>query len=113
MFFSSTSIERWTNNYNYWTSGTQKGCIGQWSWCDVGVGSVLDENLIWEKGQPDNKWGGEDCIHMKIATSNGAITFTDRNCSNLLIYACEVRTFRASMRDFLWYVFAKYLGKTP
>jgi hypothetical protein len=73
---------------NFWTGGTQKGCQGQWSWC--GVGGAIADDIKWEKGQPDNKGGQEDCVHMRFVLNSTGTIITDRNCTNKYIFACEV-----------------------
>jgi hypothetical protein len=85
----------WRGNYNYWTGATQKGCVGGWSWCTpegVKPFNTLG-NLLWETGQPDNKGGNQDCIHLKyqaLVGKPGNFVITDRNCSDKYIFACEV-----------------------
>jgi len=83
-----------TLNYNYWTGGTQQGCRGAWRWCG-GVGEGVrgvDHLLKWDKGQPDNKGGREDCLHLKKSNVSG-ILLTDRNCTDRYIFACKVSRF--------------------
>jgi hypothetical protein len=84
----------WTGNFNYWTAGTQRECRGIWSWCGRDGAQVLNENVTWEKDQPDNKGGREDCIHLKLKkNSTGQIdkfVLTDRNCTDKYILACKV-----------------------
>jgi hypothetical protein len=82
--------ENWTLNYNYWTSGTQKGCSGQWSWCGVEGGEGIEDLIAWEKGQPDNKGGLEDCVHLRLFPNATGARLTDRSCSSRMIFACEV-----------------------
>jgi Lectin C-type domain len=83
----------WTGNFNYWTSGKNK-VTGNWSWCGKDGASVVDANINWEKGQPDNKGGHEDCIHLKLkkdAKGNpDKFVLTDRNCTDKYILACKV-----------------------
>jgi len=83
-------LGNWSYNYNYWTAGTQAGCPGQWSWCGLEGGTGLDDNLLWEKGQPDNKGGKEDCVHLRIYSNSTGVRLTDRNCTSKMIFACEV-----------------------
>jgi len=84
-------LDKWAYNFNYWTGGTQKGCKGQWAWCS-GSGNVpFPENLTWTFNQPDNKGGGDDCIHMRLNQNDTGVAISDRNCSDKFIIACEVQ----------------------
>jgi len=79
-----------TGNYNYWSGGTQQGCRGSWRWCGAS-GAPLDDLLLWEQGQPDNKGGRQDCVHLKKSNVSGLI-LTDRNCTDKYIFACKVQS---------------------
>jgi len=81
------SKSNWTLNFNYWTGGTQQGCRGSWRWCGGGTG-VFDDLVQWEPGQPDNKGGRQDCVHLRLNNSN--FLLTDRNCTDKYILACQV-----------------------
>ncbi|XP_059482888.1 uncharacterized protein LOC132201040 [Neocloeon triangulifer] len=86
------SAINWTLNFNYWTAGTQRGCAGQWSWCDPGNNYLsLGDNLKWEIGQPDNKGGKEDCVHLRILLNSTGTVLTDRNCTSKYIFLCEAK----------------------
>jgi len=85
-----TKIGNWSYNFNYWTGGTTQGCPGQWSWCGTQPVLGLSDDLKWEKGQPDNKGGKEECLHMRFVQNSTGTILTDRNCSAKYIYACEV-----------------------
>jgi len=101
--------DNWQHNLNFWTAGTRQGCKGQWAWCGSGVG--FSEELVWEKGQPDDKGGREDCIHMRFVLNSTGTILSDRNCTSKLIYACEVILkfawnpsffkFKTNFREFL------------
>jgi hypothetical protein len=84
----------WTGNFNYWTAGTQKDCRGTWSWCGKNGATVVNADVTWDKDQPDNKGGREDCIHLKLkrnATGHPQeFVLTDRNCTDKYILACKV-----------------------
>jgi Lectin C-type domain len=86
----------WTGNFNYWTGGTQKDCRGSWSWCGKdGARMFNDDGVIWDKDQPDNKGGREDCIHLKLKKNNATgqpqeFVLTDRNCTDKYILGCKV-----------------------
>jgi len=82
-----------TGNYNYWSGGTQQGCRGSWRWCGGGVVvKGIDDLVQWEKGQPDNKGGRQDCVHLKNQVGSG-LFLTDRNCTDKYIFACKVNLF--------------------
>jgi Lectin C-type domain len=86
-----TSVN-WKFNYNYWTGGTQQGCMGQWRWCGS-ADKIVKTELLWAPKQPDNKYGKEACMQMRIY--NKAPTFgiklSDRPCSDKYLFACQVR----------------------
>jgi hypothetical protein len=80
----------WKGNYNYWTGGTQQECRGSWGWCGAdAVPRGVADDLKWEKGQPDNLGGRQDCVHLKVLESTGFM-LTDRNCTDRYIFACKV-----------------------
>jgi len=84
-------LANWKGNHNYWTSGTQKGSKGQWWWCKQdGSATSFSTDLIWEKGQPDNKGGNEDCTHLRFIMNTTGTILSDRNCTSKYIFACEV-----------------------
>jgi hypothetical protein len=90
-----TTIGTWGGNFNYWTAGTQRDCRGSWSWCGSDGEKVFNDDLTWDKNQPDNKGGKEDCIHLKLKKDSYGkpqeFVITDRNCSDKYILACKVR----------------------
>jgi len=94
---SDVSKSNWTLNFNYWTGGTQQGCRGAWRWC--GGPGTFDDLVQWEPGQPDNKGGRQDCLHLRLNNSN--FLLTDRNCSDKYILACQVIKFFANLCFFL------------
>ncbi|XP_065351716.1 uncharacterized protein LOC135947075 isoform X2 [Cloeon dipterum] len=80
----------WKANFNYWTSGTWNGApAGQWSWCKTTGPTILDKNIIWERGQPDNKGGNESCIHFRFVLNSTGTILTDRNCDSKFVFACK------------------------
>jgi hypothetical protein len=82
--------DKWQYNFNYWTGGAQRDCKGQWTWCAGTEKIVFHQDLAWAYNQPDNKAGGDDCIHMKLLQNKTGIVLSDRNCSDKYIIACEV-----------------------
>jgi hypothetical protein len=95
------STANWTLNFNYWTGGTTKNMPSQWSWCGTNPILGLNDNLKWEKGQPDNKGGNEECLHMRFVMNSTGAIITDRNCSLKYIYACEVSHIVPNQRLFI------------
>jgi hypothetical protein len=86
----------WRGNFNYWSSGTQQGCRGAWNWCSRTGPRPFDDSFApWDSGQPDNKGGREDCIHLRLANSSSSgpkgFFLNDRNCTNKYVLACKVR----------------------
>lgn len=84
----------WRGNFNYWSSGTQQGCKGEFTWCSRSGPRSFDESaVLWDKGQPDDKGGREDCIHLRLVNSSSGLTgfyLNDRNCTNKYVLACKV-----------------------
>jgi hypothetical protein len=81
----------WSNNFNYWTGGSQQGsCVGNWAWCSGTTSHPLPANLTWGFNQPDNKGGNESCLHMRVLKNATGLALSDRSCSNKFIIACEV-----------------------
>lgn len=48
-------LETWPYNYNYWTAGM--GLPGNYSWCGASGEVPIQPDNLWEKGQPDFKYG--------------------------------------------------------
>jgi hypothetical protein len=94
LLYTECTKGNWSYNFNYWTSGLQKeGCPGNWSWCGSnGKHEQISGDLSWQTGQPDNKTGKENCLHLRIFSNQTGGKFSDRNCSHNYIYACEVST---------------------
>jgi len=89
----SLFLANWTLNYNYWTAGTQKGAPGQWSWCSPTKEknpSAMDSAVVWERGEPANLGGQEDCVHLKVTRDGTGVRVTTKNCSARFIFACQV-----------------------
>jgi hypothetical protein len=88
----------WNGNLNYWTAGTQRDCRGSWLWCGNDGASVVNADVPWDKDQPDNRGGREDCIHLKLKKdASGKLdmfVLTDRNCTDKYILACKVNVVR-------------------
>jgi hypothetical protein len=46
--------------------------------------------LTWAFNQPDNRAGGDDCVHMRFLQNTTGLVLADKNCSDKYIVACEV-----------------------
>jgi len=91
---TSFAATEWKLNYNYWTAGIKNNCNSSFSWCSGNFSQIvqLTDDLIWEKGQPDNFGGNETCVHLRIPrNASDGVKLTDKNCANKFIAACEVR----------------------
>ncbi|XP_059484026.1 uncharacterized protein LOC132201683 [Neocloeon triangulifer] len=83
-----TKFKTWKYNFNYWLGGTKQGCRQQWAW-GGSITAGIPSDLIWEKGQPDNKGGKEECLHFKVKNNTEGAVVTDRNCTDKYIMACR------------------------
>jgi len=85
----------WKGNFNYWTAGTQRECRDSWSWCSREGARMFNDDVTWERGQPDNNGSREDCIHLKLLKNAkglpDAFVLTDRSCTDRYIFACKVK----------------------
>ncbi|XP_059474381.1 uncharacterized protein LOC132196029 [Neocloeon triangulifer] len=86
---SNFTNSNWTLNFNYWTGGTQQGCRGRWAWCSSSGLLDLNDNLTWSSGQPDNKAGNEECLHMRLNQNSSGVVLSDRNCTDKYVFACK------------------------
>ncbi|XP_065350421.1 uncharacterized protein LOC135946222 [Cloeon dipterum] len=82
----------WKANFNYWTSGLRQGAsVGRWVWCKPDGPTVFPSDLKWERGQPDNAAGYEDCAHFRFVLNSTGTIITDRNCMQRYIFACKMQ----------------------
>jgi hypothetical protein len=79
----------WKGNFNYWTAGYQS-CKGTWGWCSQSQAQIFTPSLIWDIDQPAYKVDNENCLQMKVLKNGSGIVLNDRNCKDLLVYACKV-----------------------
>ena len=56
---------------------------GQWRWDGLHTGQLTSTN--WNRGEPNNKGGKENCIE---TYTDGV--WRDQHCSDLLPYVCEI-----------------------
>jgi uncharacterized protein YraI len=71
----------------YWTSGTNKGCLENYQWCTSNKNFVQGEAL-WKSGHPNT--AADSCVHITLSnqTANDSIFATDL-CSTEYQYICE------------------------
>jgi hypothetical protein len=74
------------HNLDYWTSGSQKDCLGKLSWCSLDR-PVRSRNLSWAASSDG------DCVSVKYK-SNATSTFTKTTCEKQLPFICEVNYSR-------------------
>jgi hypothetical protein len=73
---------------DFWTSGSDAGCKGNFKWCSVD--RAFDKDVVdWAKGQPDLKKG--DCVCIKINETRNHFLFYTAKCENKKRFICEVR----------------------
>jgi hypothetical protein len=84
---------------DYWTSGSDVGCDGNFKWCSVDR-AFLKKEVQWGKGQPNLQRG--DCVYTQLRSpgKNSSSLFTE-DCSRKKKFICEVGVSkRASKRNF-------------
>ncbi|XP_065348566.1 uncharacterized protein LOC135945082 [Cloeon dipterum] len=75
----------------FWTSGSDEGCEGKFSWCSVKK-LVRNQEAKWFPQQPDNFGGKENCV--TIGLSKTVALLSDVDCSSSNRYICEARDTR-------------------
>jgi hypothetical protein len=71
----------------YWTSGTDFGCDGNFKWCSVDR-ALLKKEVLWGKGQPNLKKG--DCVYTRMNAIETKSTLFTENCETKKRFICEV-----------------------
>jgi len=71
----------------YWTSGTDAGCDGNFRWCSVDR-SFLKDEVQWGNSEPNRKRG--DCVVAKIAPDVKENVLSTENCDVKKKFICEV-----------------------
>ncbi|XP_017857618.1 PREDICTED: C-type lectin 37Db-like [Drosophila arizonae] len=67
----------------YWTSGN---CLAEYrEWISIATGETMPY-LRWQEGEPNNLFGEEFCVEIKISLLN------DDDCRLSLNYICEAKT---------------------
>jgi hypothetical protein len=77
----------WTLNYNYWTSGAQQGCWGEWGWCQGTNTLAMPNDVIWLPDQPDNS--SEGCLSLRVFKNGSNIALSDKRCLDKFVMACK------------------------
>ncbi|XP_059468411.1 uncharacterized protein LOC132192456 isoform X2 [Neocloeon triangulifer] len=91
--FSKQLVSKWKFGSNYWTSASRTN-ESEFSWCTKN-GSIVVEKQPWAAGQPQNFNNSENCVHFNVSKKNLNFTFSDRMCSDRLIFACQGAPTRA------------------
>ena len=68
--------------YAYWFVWATL-CYFRWVWAD---GSAVDY-LAWDKDQPNNVGGNEDCVDFNARTKK----WSDTNCNRLKNFICQIK----------------------
>jgi len=71
----------------YWTSGTDTGCDGNFRWCSVDR-AFLKGHVNWAKSEPDRKRG--DCVWTKTSKEEKNNLLYTENCKVKKKFICEV-----------------------
>ncbi|XP_059481979.1 uncharacterized protein LOC132200498 isoform X2 [Neocloeon triangulifer] len=71
----------------FWTSGTNRGCNGNFGFCTVQ--RPVRRDAIWAPGQPDNKTGNENSLAVYINSTH--VQLLDFNEDKKFRYICEIR----------------------
>jgi hypothetical protein len=51
---------------------------------------MFTPGLKWELDQPTYRVDNENCLQMKLLKNGSGVVLNDRNCKDLLVYACKV-----------------------
>ncbi|XP_059489868.1 uncharacterized protein LOC132205048 isoform X2 [Neocloeon triangulifer] len=82
-------VSKWKFNANYWTSGLRFN-DRNFGWCVKNDTVLMDGvNLPWAAGNPDNRNGTENCLHLKVNRTRADFLFSNRICTSLQFLACQ------------------------
>jgi hypothetical protein len=86
-------MHAWTD---LWTSGTDNGCEGKYTWCN-GKKELDHDKVNWLGGKPSSADG--DCIFAQFSNkSANASTISLGNCVEKKSFVCEVnKTYEKSV----------------
>jgi len=71
----------------YWTSGTDEGCDGNYRWCSVDR-AFLKKQVLWGTSEPKNATG--DCVWTRTTNNPKNSTLHVQKCSTKKKFICEV-----------------------
>ncbi|XP_059470792.1 uncharacterized protein LOC132193874 isoform X2 [Neocloeon triangulifer] len=71
----------------FWTSGTDNGCKGKFGYCTAN--RTLQEEALWNSGQPDNSGGNEHALAVSLNSSHALLS--DFGEDKMFRYICEAR----------------------
>jgi len=71
----------------YWTSGSDAGCDGNFRWCSVDR-AFLKKEVTWAKSEPDTKRG--DCVLTNTSKVERNSLLLAENCNVQKKFICEV-----------------------
>jgi len=71
----------------FWTSGSDAGCDGNFRWCSVNR-AFLKKEVNWAPSEPDRNRG--DCVSTKIISNQGLLHLSTDECSVKKKFICEV-----------------------
>lgn len=87
-------------NEQYWTSGSDLGCEGNFGWCSLG-GKELARNLPWQRNEPNNHGNNEHCVNIDlIAWDSMKFVLNDNNCERKMKFVCEASAQSHMMKEF-------------
>jgi len=72
----------------YWTSGTDEGCDGNYRWCSVDR-SFLKKEVQWGTSEPNNATG--NCVWTRTSSNPKNESLYVENCNTKKKFVCEVR----------------------
>lgn len=75
-----------TNTETYWTSGTDLGKEGLFSWMATGRGLTYGN---FRPGEPNNRFGSENCLELVIKPGVVGYLWNDRNCFGKGYVVCQ------------------------
>ncbi|KAF4527721.1 hypothetical protein B566_EDAN015467 [Ephemera danica] len=72
----------------FWTSGSDEGCPGQWTWCNTG--SPFAAGVQWAPGQPKSLGTGKgNCIETAMAVNPPATQLAVKACADTNKFICQ------------------------
>jgi hypothetical protein len=84
------TVSTWKGLHNFWTAGCRSEITSRFQWCSLESSVELTKDVPWQKGQPDNLGGQQNCLHLKF-TNVSTTMISDRNCTSKFPFACQVQ----------------------